>query len=85
MSFYSERSPIPKQTVHTVREDGTLGEEIRDERIVRDSIVREVEIGVILDYAAAQSLLEWLTGKLDQLERLSANRSDIAADTEKLH
>ena len=47
MSLYSERPPIPRRMVYPLAE-GQLGEEIKDERVTRDAIVREVDIDVMM-------------------------------------
>jgi len=51
--FYSERQAIPKRIVHRVTPDGNVGEEIQEQRIVRDAIVRDVENAVIMNIEAA--------------------------------
>ena len=68
VNFYSERHPIPKMVVYSVNEDGSVGKEIREERIQRDGPVREVEVGVVMDRAVAKSLVTWLKEKIDFLE-----------------
>ncbi len=70
MNFYSERGPIPQVTVHHLQADGTISGEILSERIQRDGLVREVDVGVILDLAAAESLQSWLATKITQLKEL---------------
>ena len=70
MAFFNERNAIPKQTVFSVNEDGTLGPEIREERVVRDAIVREVEVDVVMDLNTAKSFLEWLRKKIELVEEL---------------
>ena len=74
MQFYSERLPIPDITVHPLLEDGTLGEEIRSERVGRDGIVREVEIGAVFDLETARSLVGWLEDKIRFLEQHTAEK-----------
>jgi len=71
MDVWSERLPIPKQVVHEVKPDGTLGEELKHERTTRDAIVREVEVGVVLDLALAKSIIQWLKEKVDQIEEIT--------------
>ena len=59
MTVFSERSPIPKQVVHPVTAQG-LGEELKEERVSRDAIVREAEACVMLSLPVAESMREWL-------------------------
>lgn len=68
MAVYSERLPIPQSTVHELKADGTLSEEIRDERVARQAIIREVEVEVLLNSATAKALLKWLTDQVALLE-----------------
>ncbi len=60
MSFWSERSPIPQRMVFAVEEDGSLGDEVMDERVSRDAVIREVELCAIVDIDFATELAEWL-------------------------
>ncbi len=64
MAFYNERNAIPRQTTHTINAEGALSPEIREERIARDAIVREVEVDVVMDLKAAVSLVQWLQDKI---------------------
>jgi hypothetical protein len=68
-TFYNERQPIPDQMVYAVKEDGTTGDEIRDERISRDGFVRELEANVILDVNLAKALVIWLNEKIEVIEQ----------------
>lgn len=68
MDVWSERQAIPKEVIHELKPDGILGEEIRGERVVRDAIVREVEVGVVVDVGLAKSMIKWLQDKIDQIE-----------------
>ena len=78
LAVWSQRSPIPRQVVHEVEADGTVGEEIKDERDTRDALVREVEVGVILDEAIVRELVKWLQERIDEIEnarkRLESSR-----------
>lgn len=69
VSFYSERRPIPNYLVHSITPAGALGPEIRDERISKSGVIRELEVGVIFDLASAKSFLEWFKAQVDELER----------------
>ena len=69
INFYSERMPIPTQTVQPVTE-GKLGEEIKERRVSKEGVIRELEVGVIVDLSAAKTLLKWLGEKIDNLEQV---------------
>ncbi len=86
LSFFNERMPIPQQIVHTidqVESAGTafgqptfrarLGEEILAERVSRESIIRETEVGVLLDLPTAEKLHDWLSTQIVQMRRASDN------------
>jgi hypothetical protein len=57
--FFSERAPIPRRVVYRVSEDATVGDEIIEERVSRDSMVREVEVEVVLSLQTAKILRDW--------------------------
>lgn len=69
-ALYSERSPIPQVTVHPVNADGTLGDEIREERRGKQGIIRDVEVGLLMDLQAAQNFQKWLGDQITQLQKL---------------
>ena len=68
MSIWNERWPIPKQTVHEMDEKGIVKDEITEERISRDAIVREVEIDLVMDAECAKQMRDWLSVKLTEYE-----------------
>jgi hypothetical protein len=68
LSFYSERTPIPKTTVHHLTEQHTLGDEILAERVTRDSVVREVEISVSMSLDVAKSLRDLIDRQVQAME-----------------
>lgn len=68
-TFFNERHPLPDQLVHAINEDGTLGSEIREERIARDGIVRELEANIIMDVMFAKALVGWLNEKIAFIEK----------------
>lgn len=69
MGIYSERQPIPKKVVHAVQE-GKLGPELLEKRDVRKSIIREMEVDVVLDITQAIGLRQWLDEKIQQYQNL---------------
>lgn len=64
MALYSERTPIPQQTIHQLTDAHTLGDELKEERISREGIIREVEAEVIMDIETAESLASFLNEKI---------------------
>jgi hypothetical protein len=70
ISFYAERSPIPKQITHPLnRETGALEDEDKDKRVVRDAIIREVEFTAYMDLDTAKSLADWIMKKVSKFEK----------------
>lgn len=72
MNVYAERRPIPRRTVHALKSDGTLGDEDREARLSREGLVREVEVGAVMDLPTAQSLHKWLGEKIEELIRIES-------------
>jgi hypothetical protein len=71
LSFFSERQPIPRRIVHQVNPDGTLGDEIVEERVVRDAVVRDTEVAVAMTFDTAkriQGALDDLIAKMESLK-----------------
>ena len=67
-ALYSERSPIPETTTHPIAEDGTLGEENKEDRKAREGIVREVEVGIMMDLGSAEAFHQWLGNHIKTLK-----------------
>jgi hypothetical protein len=78
LSLFSERGAIPKLIEVAINADGSLGEEVA--RRAKDGIVREVEIGVVLDARAAKGIADWL---YSQVEILNARepKTDLETST----
>lgn len=71
ISFFAERQPIPRRVVHKVNEDGTLGNELTDQRVVRDAIIRDTEVAVTMDFDTARRISERLDEILKRAEELN--------------
>lgn len=71
VAFFSERTPIPQQIVHELTETG-LGPEIKEERVARDGVVREVEVSVQMNLDIAKSVHDWLGKKIENAEKIEA-------------
>jgi hypothetical protein len=59
-SFYSERQAIPQSQAFALNKDGSLGQPITEETIVRAAIVRELDVDVVMNVDVARSLAVWL-------------------------
>jgi len=74
-SFFSERLPIPDQTVQAITPEGKLGGEVADERITREGILREIEVNVVMDVTTAKAMIEWLEDKVKTVEEALSSKS----------
>lgn len=63
LNLFTERAPIPSSITYELIEGGFLGEEIS--RTSRDGIIREVQIGLLMDENTARSLISFLTKALE--------------------
>jgi hypothetical protein len=68
--LFSERMPIPQLQVHNIEQDGSLSPPTGQE--TKPGIVREVEVGLLLDRAAAESLRIWLGQQIADLDHAVA-------------
>ena len=59
LSLFTERYPIPRQVVYEVLPDRSVGKEV--DKVSRDGLVREVEIGVVIDIRLAKGLRDTLS------------------------
>jgi hypothetical protein len=69
-AIYAERAAIPTSTVQPVLADGRLGDEIQAERVGKEGVVRELQVDLVMDLPAAQSLYKWLGEHVGKLEAL---------------
>jgi hypothetical protein len=70
LAFYSERPPIPKRTVHPLTPTGALGNPIPEKTVVRDcTVVRELDVDVIMTFQVAEQLHIWLGERLEELKK----------------
>jgi hypothetical protein len=70
MAVYTERLPIPQETVHSLTADVELGPEIQERRVTRENFVRLVESVLHFDIGAAKVIHDWLGQKISELEAL---------------
>jgi hypothetical protein len=77
LSLYSERGAIPQVIEQAVNPDGTLGDEKGREG--KEGIVREVEVGVMLNERTARGIAEWL---IKQAKILEAVQPETAPEHE---
>ena len=73
MALYSERMQFPGRAV--IRFDGN-GVPSPEEFQIDQGVVREIEVGVMLDLKSAKSLAEWLDQKIAVLERITKSSEE---------
>lgn len=76
ISFFSERSPVPREAVHKALAmpgmgEGTVGvgELIKDKSKMRDGIIRTLESGVFMTLETAEALHKWLEGHIVEIKK----------------
>jgi hypothetical protein len=74
-SFFNSRPPIPEMLVHPINDDGSLGEDIPELKVSKEGIIREVECGIVMTPQNVKGLIDFLTGRLEQLEKIRADAS----------
>ena len=74
MSFYSERIPLPDVLTYEIDKRGKVGKELLEERDIKsDGIIREMEVGVVVDLDMAKALVVWLASVIQQIEGNKTN------------
>lgn len=70
VAFFSERPAIPRRLVYELNAAGQLGSELKDEKVSRDSIVRELDVDIHISLSVARALRDWLTQRIAEAEAL---------------
>ena len=69
LAFYSERPAFPRRVVHALDVDGKLGALLPELTESRGSVVREMDVDVVLSIDAAKAVYEWLGLKINELNK----------------
>ena len=69
MAIYNERPAIPREMVHEIKPDGNLGDIIQEGTVVREGIVREMEVDVLMSVEVARSIKIWLEDQIKKIEK----------------
>ena len=78
-TLYSDQKPMPEFALHGFTPEGTLnGEPI--EQVVKEGMIREVEVNVVMDLAVTQNLIAALQ---DILSRFKAAQEQSAKQLEQ--
>jgi hypothetical protein len=73
IAFFSERPAIPRMMVHKRDPNGTLGQVIPEQTVLRPGVIREMDVDVVLSPGAVDELIKWLEERKSEL----AKRSEI--------
>lgn len=77
ISFFAERQPIPRRITLKVNKDGTLGDELTDQRVVRDAIIRDTEVAVTMTAETGWLILDKLSEILKKADELRAKHKEL--------
>lgn len=79
MSLFNERAALPRLIEFEILPEGKLGKEVNREG--KDGIVREMEIGVLMDATAAKNLADFLLSQVKLLEESKPETKDDSIST----
>ncbi len=75
INFYMERNALPNSQTYQIESDNIASKEIESEPSdLKNSFVRIIENGVIMNYQSAKEIHKWLGKHIDELEKLSENK-----------
>ena len=72
INFFSQRNPIPQLMTYRVDAAGHVLGETKEERVQREGVVREVEVGVVMTIDEARSLASWVEDKVSEYARIAS-------------
>ncbi len=71
VNFYLERTPLPNSITHEINANGTIGNVVaEDPDDLKNSVVRYVDSGIILNYESARNIHLWLGERLKEMESI---------------
>lgn len=79
-ALYSERPAIPRRQVQQLVEAGRLGDPIPSETESRESVVREMDVDVILTVDVAMLLRDWLDTRIKEHPSQLANNQQNSGE-----
>ncbi len=68
LDLFNERAPIPVVQKFRIDNEGNLSDEVIEDRISKQGLIREVEVGIVFNISTAKSIKKWLEDKISQLE-----------------
>lgn len=71
MNFYLERMALPRSITHEINPNGTIGAEAAAEPAdLKNSLVRFIDTGVVLNCQSAKELHLWLGERIKEMEAM---------------
>ncbi len=71
VNFYLERPALPYSITHEINPNGTIGRETNeDPDDLKNSLVRFVCTGVVLNYENAKNIHQWLGERIKEVEQM---------------
>ena len=78
MNFYLERQPLPNSISHEINSNGTIGNPTSEEpEDLKNSMVRFIDTGVILNYESAHNLHFWMGERLKEMEAIEQAKANM--------
>lgn len=78
-NFYLERQPLPNELTHAINSAGVIGDITDvDPKNLNSSLVRYVPCGIVLNYANARNLHQWLGDNISEMERMALAASEMS-------
>lgn len=75
MAAWNTRQPFPRQVVHELTPEGTMGREV--DRTAREAeIIREIEVDLVFAPDMARVIIRWLEARLAELDKIAAGEKD---------
>ena len=68
VSFYSERQALPRRVVHKLNTDMSIGDELLEQRVIRDAVIRDVNVSVAMSLQVAKNFYTSLGEIIEKFE-----------------
>jgi hypothetical protein len=86
MNFYLERMALPESITHEINPNGTIGNEVSAEPAdLKNSLVRFIEAGVVMNYQNAKDFHLWLGERVKEMEALERAKASIPSGKDVTH
>lgn len=83
IALFSERTVIPQETTFKITSDGLLGDEVKEKRVSKEGIVRQLEVDIIVNEQTAIDLRAWLDQKIDEFQKRKKVLQTLKSSSDK--